>query len=126
MKINSQEIARPSVDQGAFMLIRDNKFDEFTLLDKISKINMTHALARLSATIAKALPTVISICPVKAYYYSQVIERVNTIKDDTTKNPRDLIHKPNETDWPQMAARTPIQHNQNYFNQGKKNLSQKY
>jgi hypothetical protein len=29
------------------MLIRDNKFDEFTLPDKISKKNMTHALARL-------------------------------------------------------------------------------
>jgi hypothetical protein len=31
------------------MLIRDNKFDEFTLPDKISIINMMHALARLSA-----------------------------------------------------------------------------
>jgi hypothetical protein len=30
------------------MLIRDNKFDEFTLLDNISKINMTRALARVS------------------------------------------------------------------------------
>jgi hypothetical protein len=27
------------------MLTRDNKFDEFTLPDKIRKINMTHALA---------------------------------------------------------------------------------
>jgi hypothetical protein len=32
------------------MLIRDNKFDEFTLPDKISNTNMTHALARLSTS----------------------------------------------------------------------------
>jgi hypothetical protein len=50
MKIN------PSVwYQGAFMLIRDNKFDEFTLPDKISKINMTHALARLSASFSRRI-----------------------------------------------------------------------
>jgi hypothetical protein len=35
--------------QRAFMLIRDNMFDEFTLLDEISKINMTPALTRLSS-----------------------------------------------------------------------------
>jgi hypothetical protein len=35
------------------MLIRDNKFDEFTLPDKISKINMTHALVRLSASVSR-------------------------------------------------------------------------
>jgi hypothetical protein len=35
------------------MLIRDNKFDEFTLPDKISNTNMTHALARLSASVSR-------------------------------------------------------------------------
>jgi hypothetical protein len=35
---------------GSFMLIRDNKFDEFTLPDKISKINMTHAWHMLIST----------------------------------------------------------------------------
>jgi hypothetical protein len=35
------------------MLIRDNKFDEFTILDKISKINMTHAKARLLASVSR-------------------------------------------------------------------------
>jgi hypothetical protein len=47
IKIKSQEIARSSV--------RDNKFDEFTLPDKISKINMTHALARLSASDSRRI-----------------------------------------------------------------------
>jgi hypothetical protein len=37
------------------MLIRDNKFDEFTLLDKISKINSIHALARLSASVSRQI-----------------------------------------------------------------------
>jgi hypothetical protein len=30
------------------MLMRDNKFDEFTLPDKISKTNMMHALANIA------------------------------------------------------------------------------
>jgi hypothetical protein len=34
------------------MLIRDNRFDEFTLLDKISKINMKHAF---SASISRRI-----------------------------------------------------------------------
>jgi hypothetical protein len=56
MKINSQEIARSSVVPSvAFMVIRENKFDEFTLLDKISKINMTYALARLSASVSRGI-----------------------------------------------------------------------
>jgi hypothetical protein len=37
------------------MLIRDKKFDEFTLPDKITKINMTHALVRLSASVSKQI-----------------------------------------------------------------------
>jgi hypothetical protein len=37
------------------MLMRDNKLDEITLPDKISKINMTHALARLSASVSKRI-----------------------------------------------------------------------
>jgi hypothetical protein len=41
--------------QEAFILIRDNKFDEFTLLDKIHKINMAHALARLSASVSRRI-----------------------------------------------------------------------
>jgi hypothetical protein len=39
--------------QGAFMLIRDNKFDEFTLPDKISNTNMAHALAHLLASVSR-------------------------------------------------------------------------
>jgi hypothetical protein len=34
------------------MLIRDNKFDEYI---NISKINMTHALARLSASVSRRI-----------------------------------------------------------------------
>jgi hypothetical protein len=37
------------------MPIRDTKFDEFTLLDKISKINMTNALARFSASASRRI-----------------------------------------------------------------------
>jgi hypothetical protein len=43
------------------MLIRANKYDEFTLPDQISKINMTHALARLSASVSRRI--ICRICP---------------------------------------------------------------
>jgi hypothetical protein len=132
------------------MPIRDNKFDEFTLLDKISKINIKHALVRWP--VSRHESTRICPCPrmkedrtylstpnhamhtlqtssthaqfyrcvrhrrpphttgvykflahkgnpsnrninmpskrhLSVYYYSQVIDRVNTIKDDTTQHP---------------------------------------
>jgi hypothetical protein len=37
------------------MLIRGNQFDEFTPPVKISKINMKHALARLSASVSRRI-----------------------------------------------------------------------
>jgi hypothetical protein len=40
MKNNSKKISRPNVEEGTFILTRDNKFDEFTLPDKISKIRV--------------------------------------------------------------------------------------
>jgi hypothetical protein len=52
------------------MLIRDNKFDEFTLPDKISNTNMTHALARLSACLE--------------YYISEgIVNRATSICSDS-------------------------------------------
>jgi hypothetical protein len=41
--------------QRAFMLLRDNKFDEISQPDKMSKIYMTHALARLSASVSRRI-----------------------------------------------------------------------
>jgi hypothetical protein len=46
--------------QGAFMLIRDEKFDEFTLPDKISKMNKTNALARLWASVLSRINAYLS------------------------------------------------------------------
>jgi hypothetical protein len=64
---------KKSLAQGgyheAFMLIRDNKFDEFMLLDKIHKINMTHALARLSASVSRRINAHLSTNRERSHMY---------------------------------------------------------